>query len=571
MATGRSFTKRIADAVRAFRGAEQLKGRSYKGAEWSRLYSDWIASLLSPHDEIRGDLRTLRARARELSRNNGYAGQFLELVTNNVIGPDGQAMRAKARDRKGNLDRTTNDEIEGAWLEWRESSVTADGTMSFVELQELALETAAREGEQFTRRIIGRDFPHGISLQLIDPDLVDDLYTVQGAGLPIQIYLGIEVDILGRRQAYHVLDMMNYSSSFASRGRIRIPASEVIHAFRAKRANQMRGVTWLARAMAPLWDQQRYDQNELVASAAGAAKMGFITNEVGGIGAVTVDPVNGTGPGDGSSSAASPGRVHADAEPASIWELEPGQNFVGWTPNHPSTAYAAFTQAVLQRTASALGVTYESLSMDLSKVTYLSARAGLLIERAAWRKLQKWWIRVFLQPVFDWWLESAFLTGRLRLPGGDWRAYRNVLWKPRGWDWIDPQKDASAYRELLDLKLTTRSRIAAGHGDDFEEILEELAEEEELGEEFGIDLTVLPRGITLPPQVAAAVDEEPEAGTGSDVNPGDDASGLGEADGSGGNASGNGSAARAARGRALDRLLLGMANGTGRRRSRERS
>jgi len=491
----RSFLGRVADAIHAFEGGGRsgargrVRPRSFKGAEVSRIYSDWVASLVSSHDELRGDLRTIRARARELSRNNAYAGRFLELVTTNVLGPFGPRLKAQARKSNEDLDKELNLKIEAAWLEWSQGPVTADRTMSFPELQTLALMTTAREGENFLRRVHDRSFTHGLALQVIDPDLVDDSYTLQGPRMNPEIYLGVEVDSLGRRLAYHVLDYP-YGPGYAGRGRIRVPASDVIHAYRVHRANQMRGVTWMARSMAPLKDEERYAQNELVASAAGAAKMGFITNEAGGVGAVTTDPITeGEAASSDGSGTSGGSKIAVDAEPGSIWELDPGQAFEGWSPDHPSTAFGAFTSAILRRSASGFDVGYEPLTGDYSQVTYLSARASQLVERMVWAKLQHWWIRVFLQPVFDWWLEAAWMSGALQLPGGDWRRYRNVIWRPRGWRWIDPSKDAAAAREMLGLNLTTRTRLLAEQGEDFEDLLEEQAEELKLAREYKVELT----------------------------------------------------------------------------------
>ena len=486
--------------------ARPVRTRGWKGAEISRIYSDWLASLLSPHDEIRGDLRTLRARARELGRNNAFAGAYVELVTTNVIGPHGMRLRAKTRSNGSDLDARVNAEIEERWREWAEGPVTADGRMSLVELSELALETVARDGEAFPRRIVGRSFPHGLALQLIDPDLVDDSYSLETPGAGPRVYMGVEVDRLGRRLAYHVLDYP-YGPEYSGGGPKRVPASEVLHVYRERRANQMRGVTWMTRAMAPTKDLERYFQNELVASAAGAAKMGFITNEAGAPGGVQTDTAvtegaaaeaGGAGAGTGQS------RVVVEAEPGSIWELNPGQKFEGWSPDHPNTAFGDFCKIVIKWMARGYGVSYEALSGDLREVTYLSGRLGQLHERDTWRKLQQWWIRSFLQPVFDWWLESAMLSGELELPGSDWRRYRRVLWIPRGWDWVDPSKDAEGAEKLIGLKLTSRQRILDARGDDFLQVLDEIAAEDKEAEKRGISLELPGRSSAAPAKPASS-------------------------------------------------------------------
>lgn len=517
-----------------------LARRNYKGAEFSRIYSDWLAGLLSPNDEIRGDLRTLRARARELARNNAFAGAYLELVTTNVIGPHGMRLRAKTRTLGASLDEKVNAAIEEAWRQWSEGPVTADGRMSLIEFEGLALETVAKEGESFPRRIVNREFPCGLALQMIDPDLVDDNNTLQGPGLDPQIFMGVEVDRLGRRRAYHTLDYP-YGPGAGTRAPVRVPAGEVLHVYRARRANQMRGVTWMTRAMAPTKDLERYIQNELVASAAGAAKMGFITNE-SGTGAVQTDVVATEGVAAGASAGAPAGsRVTVEAEPGSIWELDPGQKFEGWSPDHPSTAFGDFVTVITKWMARGYDVSHSSLTGDLSEVTYLSGRLGQINEKATWRKLQQWWIRVFRQPLFEWWLEAAILSGELELPDPDWHRYRRALWIPRGWDWIDPSKDLDAAEKKLKLKLTSHRRILAEQGEDHEEILEELEDENKSAAKRGIHLiTAGP----IPSEPGAPAPPASSSGGGTDDD--DDAGEADEDDDAPARPSKNGSGKRGA-------------------------
>jgi capsid protein len=68
----------------------------------------------------------------------------------------------------------------------------------------------------------------------------------------------------------------------------------------------------------------------------------------------------------------------------------------------------------------------------------------------------------------------ALLTGALDLPGVS-DAYTAHRWKPRGWQSVDPAKESAAIASDLALGLTSRTRIAAERGDDFEELCEEKA------------------------------------------------------------------------------------------------
>lgn len=511
-------------AVSAGHPAQALARRApvtrsnWKGAEYTRLYSDWVAQLLSPDDEIRGDLRSLRARGRELERNNPYAGAFVELVTTNVLGPHGPRRRAQVRDERGNLDPAVNAVIDEAWLEWSEGPVTTDGLMSLAEWQHLQLETVAREGEAFDRAYLGADLPHGLAFAGIDPDLVDDTYNViPGAGATPEIRMGIEVDERGRRIAYHVLDYP-YMPGSRYRGRMRIAGDQVDHQFRVKRAGQTRGVTWLARVMHVLHQLDGYQEAELVHSRAGASQMGFLEWDEASLAAgVRSDPLPnaddqaGGTPGSAAGTSGEP-RVVMDAEPLTVRELVPGQHFKEWSPDHPTTAYPEFVKSNLAATATGLLVSYLSLANDPGAANYSSMRSALLLERDLWLKLQAWWIRRSYMPVCDRWLQAAFLMGRLRLPGGDWRRYRNALWIPKRWAWVDPLKDAQATKMLLDLRLTSHTRICAELGLDFEEILEERAADAQLAGSKGISLERPPASPGAPSDPANASDGYQDGG-----------------------------------------------------------
>lgn len=482
----------------------RLQRHSWKGAEVSRIYSDWLTSLRSPNEELSGSLRELRSRARELARNNPYAGGYLDNLSTTVIGPRGFRMRAKTRDRSGELVKDQNDAIEAAWLDWTtKGPVTVDGRLSFLEFEDLAFQTMAREGECFVQRVVGAEFRHGLGLQIVDPDLVDESYNmITGGGRENEVYMGVEVDAYGRRVAYHVLDYYQYGPGYQGRGRIRLPAENMLHLYRPKRAHQMRGVTWLARIMTTLHNLERYFENELVGSAAASGKMGFIINEGAPIGMATDDAVAG-----GKDALAAGGvvggpggsRVSMEAEPGTIQELEQGQKFESWDPTHPSQAFGDFTRSMLLSGATGSdGATYESFSGDYSNVTYLSARAARIDRATTVERLQQLQVRLLENPVADWWLQSALLTGDLRLSGGDWRRYRDRQWQGYVQPWIDPEKDALAAAALLNLNLTSEYRLAASRGDDYEEILEERERAKKAAAKRGIVLSSTPAPATLP-------------------------------------------------------------------------
>jgi len=70
----------------------------YAAAMNSRLTAGMSNYSLSANQEIYRSLRALRARSRELARDNAHAKKFLQMVETNVIGPDGIILQNKCGD-----------------------------------------------------------------------------------------------------------------------------------------------------------------------------------------------------------------------------------------------------------------------------------------------------------------------------------------------------------------------------------------------------------------------------------------------------------------------------------------
>jgi lambda family phage portal protein len=449
---------------------------TFKGSELSRLWYDWIASPISADQEIYNDFLRLRGRAREMRRNHPLVRQYMAMLSTNIIGPDGMQLRARIRNRDGKLNKVINAAIEAAWLDWS-AEVTVDGTMGLVDLQQQLVECLAVDGEACIRKIRSYpDNPYRFALQSIDPDLLDHQYFRAASDNQNEIRLGVEVNQWGRPVAYHFWDKHPTDmivSNIGARRRIRVPADEVLHIYRPDRVNQSRGITWLNSVMFPAKMVDGYVEAEVVAARTGAAKMGFFQVKDG---AEYVPPK----PGE---------RLTLEAQPGQFESLPPGYEFKEWSPDHPATAFPSFLKAIVRWIASGLRVSYNTLANDLEGVNFSSLRSGLLTERDEWRKLQMFWARRVLKPIYAEWLEFAQLSGKLYLDSRDWQSFMAVKFMPRGWSWIDPLKDVNASIAAIDNGLTSRGRVLDEQGLDFEEIAEELAEEQALIEELGLQLS----------------------------------------------------------------------------------
>jgi lambda family phage portal protein len=126
----------------------------------------------------------------------------------------------------------------------------------------------------------------------------------------------------------------------------------------------------------------------------------------------------------------------------------------------------------------------------LEAVNYSSIRAGLLDERDAWRALQYWMIQHFCRPVFADWLWMALLSGEIALPAAKYEKFLAATFRPRGWSWVDPEKDADASQKAIAAALTTYTDVLADQGKDFEDTVAQLKYERDVVDKAGIPLLV---------------------------------------------------------------------------------
>jgi lambda family phage portal protein len=483
----------------ALRRAHRLAGHgsspqaSFTGAMHNRLNADWVlASIQSADQEVRQNLRTLKARSRELARNNSHAIRYLDLKADNVVGDEGIVLQSEVRTPQGAFWKEVNDRIEAAWQEWSGVGVcTACGRHSWVDVQRLTVVEEARDGDGFIRLLPawrGNDF--GFALQLLDPDQIDVDYNeppgrdAKGRARN-EIRMGVEIDEWGRSVAYHVWTGHPAEPEGRARERVRVPAEQMNHWCRPYRVGQTRGVPDFTPVLQTVKMLAGYEEAELVASRIAAAKGGFFERTD-----AAVQLMNFNGKEDE--------QLTMEVEPGLFDSLPPGWKFSAWDPTHPTSAFPQFHKAMLRTIAAGLGVSYHVLAQDLEGVSFSSIRTGMLAERDTYRAVQgSLWRHVHSQ-VYREWVKWALTTGVLELPRSapmDPRAYYRVKWQPRGWDWVDPLKDAQASAMEIRLGTNSRTRIAAAKGRNFEDILEEIRHEEDLARAAEITLsTDLSRG-----------------------------------------------------------------------------
>jgi lambda family phage portal protein len=455
--------------------------RAYAAAAHSRLVSDWVAQATSMDSEVRGSLKALRNRSRQLGRDNDYVKSFFRECQNNIVG-DGIPFQSQVRmERGGALNETVNKQIEEAFYRWtRKEFCHVAGELAFEDIERMIARAIPESGEIYIRKIRqqfgGSKVP--LALEIIESDRVDD--DVNGlAANGNDIVMGIEKDKWGRRTAYYIkqrhpgdYNVQSYNRSGNARTNIRIPADEIIALFVADRPGQTRGVPWLASTMMRLHQMQGYEEAEVIAARASASLMGFIESPEGEL---KEDDVEGEQ------------RV-TEFEPGVFKQMAPGEKVTVPDLHRPGGQMGPFMSFMLKGVAAGAGASYESISKDYSQANYSSSRLSLLSERDNWRAIQKWLIRNFHQAVFEEWLDMAVLAGVVKLKGYELtpEKFQAVKWMPRGWAWVDPAKEVAAYHQAVRGGMKTLTDIYAEEGKDFEEAMMQVERERKIMKKYGL-------------------------------------------------------------------------------------
>jgi len=473
--------------------------RNYQGANIGRLFSDFISSSRSADSEIRPNLRTLRDRCREISRNHPYAKRYLQIMTTNIVGATGVSLQVRKRNDDNSLDTVGNRLIEQNFMAWgRTGFCTVDGRLSWIQAQRLFMETLARDGEVIIKKIRRpADNPFGFSLQFLEADYLDEEYNKRLSN-GNEVRMGVEIDTAGKPVSYFMFeDHPHHDHSYGStnkRRHIQVPADQIIHCFIQERAGQTRGVPMMSNALSRLKMLDGFEEAALVNARVAASKMGFFVSPEGD-GFVGDDYDN-----------------HApimDASPGTFSQLPQGMDFKAFDPSQPTDNFADFEKAILRGIASGLGVSYVSLANNLEGVSYSSIRQGTIEDRDHFKMMQQFMIDAFIDPVYRAWLEMAITVGKLNLPMGKYDLFAdNVIYRPRGFAWVDPQKEINASVTALNNGIVTLQDIHAQYGKDTEDVFEQINRESELADRYGIDTAFQPYGTKLPAQPSIDVGQD---------------------------------------------------------------
>ncbi len=455
--------------------------RSFRAASVSRELGSWRWDNGFTPLEIQGQIAVIRARSRELQKNNPYFKRAISLFVLNVVGT-GFNFKASSVDREAKPDIKAATRLERLWWLWsrRRDYVDASGRMNLAAFCRFAAMLWHRDGECFVHIDTAAQNKFGISLRAIRPDACPAWFCKERDDCVIRG--GVELDKLTLRpRAYYFESYDSSATTHFFKGReyrmVRVPADNIVHLYSVYDPSQTRGIPHAFASMYEGKMLEKYNESELVAAREEACTLGIFHAPAG-----REDEI--------ADLSDEKGELQRECEAGQNLILPQGWNFDHKTPQHPNREVTAFKNTMIRDIAAGMDLEYSTFSGDWNGVSYSSVRAGMLSERDAWMDLQDDFVNAFLVPIFEVWLKSIL---HLSISGewaeSDFDRLSEVEFRGRRWAWVDPMKDVRASQIAVENGWKTNSQIATEYGCDYDDNIEELARERDLRSSFGFEKT----------------------------------------------------------------------------------
>lgn len=461
----------------------------------------WKATSRTPQEDIDKNLPLLRQRSRSLYMSAPLAVSAIKTNRTNIVG---QGLRMKSSIDAEYLHMAQEQAAEWQRNAEREFSLWADSKFcdstrvnNFYELQQVACLGWLMNGDSCC--LIEYDnstknfFPYGLRLHLIESDRIS---TPHATGNHVnlnttntengnRIFNGVEVDKTGKIMAYHICSTYPNSNLYAKKEWTRIRAfgvrtgnPNVLMIYESERAEQYRGVPYLAPVIESLKQLTRYSEAEMMAAVINGFFTVFVTSEnnpgdmpFGGV----LDDEDSI-MDDDMSYELGPGMVNV---------LRPGEKIEIADAKRPATNFDAFVSSLAKYVGAALEIPVELLLKSFNS-SYSSSRAALLEAWKAFRMKRTWLANDFCQPVYEMFLTEAISSGRIHAPGFFLdpmikKAYCKCQWNGPAPGMIDPLKEVNAAEKRIALKISTHDRETTEMtGGDFESNVQQLKRENAL-------------------------------------------------------------------------------------------
>lgn len=458
-----------------------LAGQRYAAAKSPRGVGDWAPADMSVNDLLAMSGNQVRARVRQLVRDFPYFSRAKRVITDWTVN-SGFELQSRVVDADGKYLKKISQQIEDAYSRWSDEA-DISGQLHLKDLQRLSADQESECGEALfilTRSDNPRRFLP-LALQMVESDWLASYATQAGTG-DNDVAQGVEYNRrTGERIAYHFADPTGYNLPQ------RIPAAKVIHPFETLRPGQLRGISPFVPGVLITRDLQDCIEGEVDGFKYASKWLAFVKSM-------------------------NPMEAQAKRGTEKIEELENGIieylnafEDVTLASNPRGTNLDPFVRLVLSMISVATGVPYELLSGDYRNLNMAVTKVVRADFRHSVQPLIARRIRQVCKPIFRAFLDEAVLHGRLDLPGY-WKTpwvYERAMWFPPVPDPVDRLRDAKADIEEMDSLLRSPQEICAARGRQYEDVLAEIDEAEQMAKKHGLTKQKVSTALANNPQAVA--------------------------------------------------------------------
>lgn len=481
----------------------RMFGDAYKGASFTRragaLWRSWERSADA---EFLPEQSTLRARSRHQYRNNPLAKGGIDTLTTWVVG-DG--LQCRPRLNRAVFLETLGWDTEQvkraqalllrSWLRFAENRECDLERQSpdIYGLQTLAFRSQLMSGDILTLLPMISRAPgaYETKIQLVEADRISnpgnkiDTPTLKG---------GVQLDNHGAPYSYWVQEF-HPGDTYRSPWRQILAfgrASGRVNAwleFERLRPGQTRGIPYLANALEPMAQLERYQDQELMAAIVG----GSLTVLLKTTGAQGLAPTMGVQP----IGALTPAQTQAAMQNygldyGAFVQLQPGEDAEIVDPKRPNTAFGDFIKSNVISLFAGLGLSAEVALKNFDK-SFTASRAEI---NEVWKyvKVRRWqFSHSWCAPIYEAVITEDVVKGRLSLPGflddvAMRNAYLSALWLGPTPGTLNPVAEVEAAKKRIEIGVSSIEREAAElTGADWEDVHEERVDETERRRADGLE------------------------------------------------------------------------------------
>lgn len=470
----------------------------------------WDVGSVSADAALIPTLNTGNARAADSVRNDGYAKSGVQLHIDNIVGNQFKLVYKPNYLVLGLDYEQIQDfvkEVEAKWTDYAEDPrcfIDAERKRTFTMLCRASAGAHCITGEVTAKAEWRpmRGTPYATAIKMIDyarisnPDGVMESKKIRG---------GIKLDRHGAAVGAYVrkahpndlgMDLENAHKWVYVPRELKFGRTQFIHIFEPEFADQTRGANNFLAALSKLKMLEKFQKTTLQNAIINAMYAAVIESDLpseevfkalGGGNKDAMEGITNFMKYKGQWSKATNMRLNG----SKIAHLLPSEKLKLQNVNAPSSSLGEFESGILRYIASSLGVSYEQLTKDFSKVNYSSARASIGEAFRYFLGKRATIVARFASTIFELWFEEAVNTGQIKLPKSklgfyDARhAWTRCKWIGAGKPAIDGLKEIKEAIEKISSGLSTYDEELANMGKDYVEVFEQQYREKMELEKYG--------------------------------------------------------------------------------------